>query len=312
MIKYGKVNQKQQFQCKKCKCRFFLKSSKWTQSAYKDYTIHKQTYQELEIKYHKSERTIRKFFDRLNFDKIKNPKLVLKFENSVNCVFDTTFFGRIFGVMIFRINDQNTQIKLQKYKNVIHKFVTSETLIEYENCLNTLDQICPRIRSFTIDGRAGVIKKLELRYPNTPLQMCIFHQVQIVLRYTTRNPKTECGVDLKKLILALKSTTKSEFTFEFKTLQVTYKEFLNESTINPITGRKSYSHKSLRSAFRSIKSHLKYLFTFQDYTELNIQPTSNSCDGSFAHWKPKVKLHRGISFPRKKQIISEILGSFEV
>jgi hypothetical protein len=127
-----------------------------------------------------------------------------------------------------------------------------------------------------------------------------------------RHDKTECGIELKKLILTLKNTTKKEFIFEFKILHESYKEFLGEYTINSITGRKTHSHKSLRSAFRSIKSHLKYLFTFQDYPELNIQSTSNSCDGSFSHWKPKIKLHRGISRDRKKQIITKILGSIEV
>jgi hypothetical protein len=95
-------------------------------------------------------------------------------------------------------------------------------------------------------------------------------------------------------------------------LQETYRTFLKEFTINPVTNRQSYSHKSLRSAMRSINSHLKYLFIFQDYPDLNIQPTSNSCDGSFSQWKPKIKLHRGISLSRKKQIITEILGSKEV
>jgi hypothetical protein len=215
-------------------------------------------------------------------------------------------------VIVFRNNELDVTVKDQQYKNILHKFVKSETLIEYGVCLEFLDKICPRINSFTVDGRAGVIKKLMLKYPGIPVQMCIFHQVQIVLRYTTRNPKTQCGIDLKKLILTLKNTTKKEFIFEFKTLQNHYKEFLNEYIINPITSRKTHSHKSLRSAFRSINSHLNYLFTFQEYPKLNIQPTSNSCDGSFSHWKPKIKLHRGISPTRKKQIITEILGSMEV
>lgn len=266
----------------------------------------------MESKYHKSEKTIRKYFDQLNSNKIKGSNSNFGSKNSVNCVFDTTFFGRTFGVMIFRINELSVELKLQKFNNILHKFVASETLIEYDNCLNVLDQIYPRIKAFTIDGRAGVIKKLRQRYPEIPVQMCIFHQVQIVLRYTTRNPKTQCGIDLKKLILTLKNTTKKEFIFEFKTLIENYKEFLNEHTINQTTNRKTYSHKSLRSAFRSINSHLEYLFIFQSYPDLNIQSTSNSCDGSFGHWKQKIKLHRGISLSRKKQIITKILGSVEV
>jgi hypothetical protein len=210
--------------------------------------------------------------------------------------------------MIFRVNELDLPIKKQDFQNAFHKHVKSETLIEYEFCLNQLDLVCiGGYKSFTVDGRSGVIKMLESRYPTIPIQLCIFHQVQIVLRYTGRNPKIQCAIDLKKLILKLKSTTKIDFTNQLQTLQETYKNFLSEFTINPVTNRKSYTHKPLRSAFRSINTHLKHLFTFQDYPELNIQPTTNSCDGSFGHWKCKSKLHRGISPKRKKQLIDNIL-----
>lgn len=234
------------------------------------------------------------------------------FQNPVNVVFDTTFFKRVFGVMVFRVNELGVPVENQKYNNILHKYVESETLIKYEDCLNKLDQICPRIKSFTVDGRAGVITLLKRRYTTVPIQMCIFHQVQIVLRYTTRNPKTECGKNLKKLILTLKSATKIDFIKQFQILQETHKDFVDEFTINPITGRKQYTHKTIRSAINSIKRNLPNLFTFQDYPELNIQKTSNSCDGSFGHWKGKIKLHRGMSIERKKQMINEFLGSVEV
>ena len=111
--------------------------------------------------------------------------------------------------MVFRINLLEKALSKQEYHNIHHKFVTSETLIEYLDCLVKIDQLCVGgYKSFTVDGRAGVIKTLNHRYPAVPIQMCIFHQVQIVIRYTTRSPKNECGKDLKKLILTLKSATK--------------------------------------------------------------------------------------------------------
>jgi hypothetical protein len=214
--------------------------------------------------------------------------------------------------MVFRINQLDVPTKDQEFSNVLHKFVESETLIKYEDCLNKLDQICLQYKSFTVDGRAGVIATLKRRYPSVPIQMCIFHQVQIVLRYTTRNPKTECGKAIKKLILKLKSANKIDFINHFNQLQETHKEFINERSINPKTGKKQYTHKTIRSAINSIKRNLPHLFTFQDYPQLHIQKTSNSCDGSFGHWKGKIKLHRGLSIERKKQMISEFLGSLEV
>ena len=43
-----------------------------------------------------------------------------------------------------------------------------------------------------------------------------------------------------------------------------HEEFLNERTINEETGSSShYTHKTLRSAYLSLKRNLDYLFTFE-------------------------------------------------
>jgi hypothetical protein len=66
--------------------------------------------------------------------------------------------------------------------------------------------------------------------------------------------------------------------------------------------------KGVRSAIRSIKTNLSYLFTYQDYPHLNIPKTANSADGSFGQWKKKVRLHNGISIDRKKKLVSKFLS----
>jgi len=73
--------------------KFTLEDLSWIQKAYQDYTIHKQTYAELEVKYDQSENTIRKYFDKLESQKIV---LVINAE-LVNLIFDTTFFNRSLG-----------------------------------------------------------------------------------------------------------------------------------------------------------------------------------------------------------------------
>ncbi len=86
-------------------------------------------------------------------------------------------------------------------------------------------------------------------------------------------------------------------------LENKFKDFLKEKNEN---GR--WKHGRLRSAIRSLKDNLEYLFTQERYPELNIPNTTNSCEGSFGHWKSKVKLHRGISTERRKQMISKFLS----
>ena len=57
---------------------------------------------------------------------------------------------------------------------------------------------------------------------------------------------------------------------------------------------KQYKHRQLRSAFRSLHTNMPYLFTYKNHPYLKIPNTTNSSDGSFAHWKQKLKIHRSL------------------
>jgi len=114
-----------------------------------------------------------------------------------------------------------------------------------------------------------------------------FHQAQIIRRYTTNNPKTECGQHLKALMRLLTQTTPEVFTSLYNTFSELYDDFLKERN-----EQGQFVHRRLRSARRSLKTNLPFLFTYKYYAELLIPNTTNSCDGSFAHWKQKLKIHR--------------------
>jgi len=83
--------------------------------------------------------------------------------------------------------------------------------------------------------------------------------------------------------------------------------FLNERTINITTGRSHYTHKRLRSAYRSLKTNLKWLFTWYDYYDLNIPNTTNAIEGHFSDLKNKLRNHNGLSKERKSKFIDEFL-----
>jgi len=46
---------------------------------------------------------------------------------------------------------------------------------------------------------------------DTPIQLCHFHQVSLVIRKLTRKQKSEAGKELKELVKTLKNSTKKEF-----------------------------------------------------------------------------------------------------
>jgi hypothetical protein len=284
-----------------------------------DYTIHKQTFFELELKYHKSEKTIRKYFDLLpkQVQGVLPPLTSIPIPNSlqivslakprVNIIMDATYFGRTLGVMVFRGNPKQESLGLinskthKPYSNLYWKYLKHETLKEYHLGLFTLSRRY-YFKSFTVDNKGGLIKMLQRKYPDTPIQLCQFHMVAQILRYTTRNPKSECGKDIKQLILTLTKTDQTTFVISLRQLIHHHSSFIQER--NHVG---NYTHLDIRSAITSIHTNLPYLFTYQKYPHLNIPNTSNSAEGSFGQWKYKVKLHRHQRLDRKKQMIDMIL-----
>jgi hypothetical protein len=137
--------------------------------------------------------------------------------------------------------------------------------------------------------------------------MCHFHQKQIVRRYLTNRPKLEASIELKEIVYTLANTNEEIFTKQLSNWYEKWKDFLKEKTINLETKRWCYTHKRLRSAYRSLKTNLPYLFTYQQYPELNIPNTTNSLDGYFNVLKSKLNVHRGLSVKRRERIVIELL-----
>jgi hypothetical protein len=264
------------------------RQKRWVVSAYKDYSQGKQVLTELSEQYDISTRTIQRHFDKLTLP----PRKPLTLFEPISLLLDTTFFSRKDGVLVFRADR----------KDLYWQFVESETIKTIECGLEVLEQTGYKFKSITIDGRKGVIQCLKRRYPDLPIQLCQFHQAQIVRRYTTNTPKTECGQALKALMYLLTEVDHDIFESMLTSLREQYHDFLIERNEHG-----QFKHRRLRSAFRSLKSNLPYIFTYKKYPGLNIPNTTNSCDGSFAHWKQKVKIHRGLRKKRRNKMINFLL-----
>ena len=105
----------------------------------------------------------------------------------------------------------------------------------------------------------------------------------------------------------MKMTDKESFEGALNDWFIKWEDFLNEQTVNIETGKSYYIHKRLRSAYRSLKSNLPWLFVWYDYTELKIPNTTNAIDGHFADLKNKLRNHNGLSLDRKMKFIDAFL-----
>ncbi|MFH1583986.1 MAG: hypothetical protein ABIA56_02565, partial [Actinomycetota bacterium] len=97
------------------------------------------------------------------------------------------------------------------------------------------------------------------------------------------------------------------FKYELNKWYEKWEIFLKEKTTNPETRKWNYTHKKVRSAYRSLKNNLPYLFTYQKYPELDIPNTTNSLDGYFNVLKSKLHVHRGLNKKRRNKVVVELL-----
>lgn len=241
------------------------------------------------VKYNCSKRTIQR---RIDLYQVILPQ---KAAREVVVLMDTTYWGRVFGVMLFK--DDITKENLLKY------YVKNETNSLYRKGIEELKSRGYIIKAIVCDGRRGLIQSFE----NIPVQMCQFHQAAIVRRYITKNPRMPSSIELKEITALIKQTDKESFEGALNEWYYRWKAFLNERTTNEITGKSFYTHRRLRSAYRSLYTNLKWLFTWYDHIELNIPNTTNAIDGHFADLKNKLRNHNGLSIERKKRFIDEFL-----
>jgi hypothetical protein len=188
-------------------------------------------------------------------------------------------------------------------ENLLKYYVKSETNVLYIQGVNELISQGFEVVAIVCDGRKGLIQAFK----GIPVQMCQFHQVAIIRRYITKNPKLPASIELKELVAMMKMTDKESFEGGLDLWHTKWKVFLNERTTNLETGKSHYTHKRLRSAYRSLKTNLNWLFTWYDNIDLNIPNTTNAIDGHFSDLKNKLRNHNGLSRARKIKFIDEFL-----
>ncbi|MBI4262449.1 hypothetical protein HY624_02905 [Candidatus Uhrbacteria bacterium] len=257
---------------------------------WEQYVWGRQTVDQLAAQHDRSERWVRTQLKQAVAAPPQTPP------QSVVLVADMTFDRRTFGVCVFR----SPHLK----QNLIWRVAARETSAVYHECFAALQQQGFIVQAVVVDGRRAHFEVFR----GIPIQMCHFHQVAIVTRYLTTRPKLLASQQLRTLTFTLTTTTECVFTERLHAWHDQWHSFLKEKTYNPGTQRWFYTHRRLRSAYRSLNVHLHYLFTFQRFPELMIPNTTNSLDGTFSHVKTLLRIHRGLNPETKAKMIGEILS----
>ena len=211
-------------------------------------------------------------------------------------IVDTTFWGQCYGVCIFFSKELKRAIWWHE--------VESERMVHYHYGKKILEAKGWTFTAVVVDGRRGFLNVFK----GIPVQICQFHQIKQVTKYLTRRPKTEAGVELRRITRTLTRTTEKRFTKELVAWEKRWRDFINEKTRVLGTKHWYYTHKNVRSAYLSLKHNLPHLFTYQKYPKLNIPNTTNDLEGFFSALKKKLAPHHGLRRGRRFKVISQLLN----
>ena len=182
---------KQKYRCQSCNRQFYQREKKSSQEFFEEYLIGKQTYDQFAKKNEVSIKTIQRKIDKV---KIDNPTIEPR---EVIILMDTTNWSRNFGVMLFWDSI--------KKENLLKYYVKYETIITYIDGIRTLQERGFKIKAIVCDGRPGLLRAF---HEEVPMQMCQFHQKQIIKRYLTSKPKLEASKELWNIVDKLNSRSK--------------------------------------------------------------------------------------------------------
>lgn len=187
--------------------------------------------------------------------------------------------------------------------NLGWSWIQFETIETYASLRKEVESRGFRLKAVVLDGRQGIPNVFR----GIPVQICQFHQMQIVRRKLTLRPKTQAGVELLNIGLNITKYTKESFKKELDVWETRHKSFLEEKTYCHLCKKSHFTHQRVRSARYSLRKNLPLLFTYEKYPELNIPNTTNSLDGYWSRLKNLLGAHRGKSKERIRKITEEIL-----
>ena len=247
----------QTYSCRDCGRRFRnQRREKVTLQKFlwKEYVFAKQTIRELKKKHDQDRRVIKQYLENYQAP----PKS--HFPRKVNLVADALYFGerkenRSWCLVALRCPKQK--------ENLWWACGETETTSIYLAGRRHLESLGYQIMSVTGDGFAG----LRQAFSDLPFQMCQVHMERIIVEGTTRKPELEAGKALLALGKILHYTVGPTFRDYVQKYLNKYRDFLNEKTINPLTGETFFTHAPLRGAALSLVRFLPYLFTFEELME---------------------------------------------
>jgi hypothetical protein len=215
----------------------------------------------------------------------------------VNLLIDGTYFSNDLCLILYRDNT----IKFTQ----LYRLTDGEWFEELAEDIENLLRLGVQIESITCDGHKSLLKAIRVACPQVTVQRCLVHIQRMCRIWLSNKPKNNPGKELKDIVNKL-HLVKTHIQRDYWVVSLTkwhqaHKEFINQKSINPITGRFWYTHKLVRRSFLVIKNALPQMFHYLDNER--IPKSTNGLESFFGHLKGHLNVHRGLSLQHRKQFI---------
>jgi len=288
VIKYGVTSGgRQRYKCKNCNKTWTSKPhlQVLAKHIWNDLVFRNMNHSELAGKYKMSERNVRRKLD------LYIPPEIIPTKADVIAM-DVTYFGRSWGILTV-INALNGKTL---YCEPVNGY---ETVWDYEKAIRHLHKYKVYPKAAIIDGKTGVINMLKV--DGIKVQFCQFHQLKIITQCLTRKPVLSPNIELRNIALVLSHTNEKNFTIMVYGWKLRHEVWLQEKSYMEEYNKWVYTHRLTRRAINSLITNLPYLFTYQQYPELNIPNTNNKIEGLHSELKRRLNNHRGLKKAQKIQ-----------
>lgn len=196
----------------------------------------------------------------------------------------------------------DTEFCVLNYLDNDHKYLQLNSVVRnesYDNYLadlKLLKQTDLNIISITSDGQKGLKKAISEVFPEVIHQRCIIHIQRMSLIYLTRYPKTEAGIMLRYWVKKLHEIDtlekRDDWIYQFNNWCRLFDSYLKEKSFS-LSGKKWYTHKTLRKTRALIKNALPNMFHYLDNPD--IPKSTNGLECRFSYLKNNLRIHRGLS-----------------
>ena len=233
-----------------------------------------------------SERTLKNYFYKIL---PTCPVWQIQRREKVNLLIDGTYFTNKVCLILYR----DSNIKM----TILYRLAKREALRDLKEDLSAIREAGIEIESVTCDGATNIIKAVQEVCPEAIIQRCTFHIANEICTWLTKKPKSDAARELRQLACLLSKVDNHKqaqlWMRDFVDWHTKYEEYINEKSVDEITGRWWYTHRMLHRSSTHIKRALPNMFNYTRYP--NIPKTSNSIESFFGHLKDHLRLHRGLS-----------------